>query len=274
MRKGRICGVLICLVVMWSWEKSEGQTTVVGARSVSLAGISAGLEDALAVFNNPAGIASYKHYSVATTVEQRYLLKETGQYGIVATIPVKNGCIGVSSLFSGYRSFIDQKFSLGYGRLFGKHFLTGLSLVYVFQKAGDESRPIHQVSYEIGTIALLSEKLNLAFTAFNPFQIYFKSEDYATLPSIFRLGLSYKYNPEFIIHTELEKDLDFPALLKIGMEYTIRNIFALRGGISGFPVSYSFGTAIRHERLMIELASAYHQYLGFTPHITLQFDFK
>lgn len=265
---------MICMVVMLPWGKTIGQTTAVGARSVSLAGISAGLEDALAVFNNPAGIASYKHFSVATSFEQRFLLKETGQYGLAVTMPVKNGCVGVSSLFSGYRSFIDQKFSLGYGRSFGRHFLAGLSLVYVFQKAGGETRPIHQVSYEIGTIALLSEKLNLAFTAFNPFQIYFKSGDYATLPSIFKLGLSYKYNPELIIHTELEKNLDFPALLKIGMEYSIRNIFTLRGGICGFPVSYSFGTAIRYDRLLIELASAYHQYLGFTPHLTLQFDVK
>jgi len=265
---------LVFMMVLVPWLKTKCQTTAVGARSVSLAGISAGLEDAWAAANNPAGLARYNHVSLATSLEQRFLMKELGYYAIAVSVQAGKGCLGIFTMFSGYQSFIDQKVSLGYGRLFGDNVLAGISLVYVFQKAGNETRPVHQVSYELGTIVVLSKKVNLAFATFNPFQLYYKSKDYATLPSIFKLGLSFQYSPSLLILTECEKDLDLPPNLKIGIEYIFREIFFIRGGIRVFPASWSFGAAIRHHRFLFEFSSYYHQYLGFTPQVSLQFDLK
>ncbi|MCK9399917.1 MAG: hypothetical protein M0Q51_07995 [Bacteroidales bacterium] len=266
--------VLVCVMVLVPWLQLKCQTTAAGARSASLAGVSAGLEDAWAVANNPAGLARYNHISLATNAEQRYLMKELGYYAIAASIPAGKGCLGIFTIFSGYQAFIDQKVSLGYGRQFGEHVLTGISLVYVFQKAGGEAPPLHQVSYELGTIIVLSKKVNLAFATFNPFQLYYKSKDNATLPAILKLGMSFQYSPALFIHAECEKDLDLSPCLKIGMEYIFRDIFFIRGGIRIFPASYSFGTGLRHNRLLFEFSSAYHQYLGFTPQISLQYDIK
>jgi len=228
----------------------------------------------MAAANNPAGLARYNHVSLATSLEQRFLMKELGYYAIAASIPAIKGCLGIFTMYSGNQYFIDQKLSVGYGRQFGEHVLSGISLVYVFQKAGNESPALHQVSYELGTIILLSKKVNLAFTAFNPFQLYFKSEDYATLPSIFKLGLSVQYSPALSIYSECEKDLDLSPRLKLGMEYIYRDIFFFRGGIRIFPASYSFGAGLRHNRYLLEFSSAYYQYLGFTPHVSIQYDLK
>jgi hypothetical protein len=266
--------VLVWVMVLVPLLKSNCQTTAVGARSVSLAGISAGLEDAWAVVNNPAGLARYEHFSIATSFEERFLMKELGYYGLAVPVPVSKGCLGISLLFSGYHSFIDQKVNLAYGRLFGENIMSGLCITYIFQDAGGEAKPVHQVSYDLGTIVILSKKVKLAFSTFNPFQLYYKSEDYATLPAIFKLGLSYHYSSSFIIHTELEKDLDYPPSLKIGMEYNFSEIFIIRGGIRGFPLAYSFGAAVIHKHFLFEFSSCYHQYLGFTPQVSFQFDFK
>lgn len=250
------------------------QTTAIGARSASLAGISACLEDAWAAANNPAGMARYNHLSLAINIEQRYLMKELGHYALAGSVPAGSGCLGISTTYSGFQSFIDQKVSIGYGRLFGEHVMSGIGLVYVYQKAGSETRPVHQLSYSLGAIVILSKKVNLAIAAFNPFQLYYKNLDYATLPSIIKLGMSVQYSQAFIIHTELEKDLDLPPCFKIGLEYAFREIFFIRGGIKGFPAAYSFGAAMRHQRFLFEFSSGYHQYLGFTPQFSLQFDFK
>jgi hypothetical protein len=201
-------------------------------------------------------------------------MKELGYYSLTFTFPAATGCFGVYSEFSGYRSFIDQEISLGFAKLFGEKILTGLSLVYVFQKAGSDSWPVHQLSYKIGTIVVIADKVNLAFATFNPFQLYYRSKDFASLPSSFNIGLSYQYSPELAILSECEKDLDFPPILKIGMEYNIRSKFFIRGGIRLFPASWSFGAAVRHNRLLFEFASAYHQYLGYTPQLSFQFDLK
>jgi hypothetical protein len=265
---------LVCAMVLVPCFMLKGQETAVGARSASMAGISAGLEDSWSVMNNPAGLARYNHLTICTNLEQRYFMKELGYYALALSVPASNGCIGIATLYSGYQAFTDQKFRIGYGRLFGEHILSGISLVYVFQRAGNEARPVHQVSYELGAIVILSNKINLAFSTFNPFQLYYRSEDYATLPAIFRLGLSYHYATAFFLHTELEKDLDLPPILKIGLEYIFRELFYIRAGIQALPASYSFGIAIRHQRFLFEFASSYHFYLGFTPQVSLQFDFK
>lgn len=266
--------VRVLLLMLIMVVNANCQTTAVGARSGSLAGISSVGEDAWAVANNPAGLGGYNHLSLATSAEQRFLVKELGYYAIAAIVPSGKGCLGLFGIFSGYKSFKDQKLGLSYGRKFGDRVLCGTSLVYIYQKGGDDALPIHQVSYELGTILSLSKKVKLAFAAFNPFQLYYKNKPYASLPSIFKLGLSVEYAPSLSIYAECEKDLDFSPLFKIGTEYIFRDIFFIRGGIKLFPSSYSFGAGFRYESLLMEFSSAYHQYLGFTPLISLQYDLK
>ena len=98
----RIWRVLVCVVMLVPWIQVNGQSNSVGARSASLAGISAGLEDAWAAANNPAGLARYDHLSIATNLEQRFLMKELGYYALAGSFPAGNGCLGISTMYSGY----------------------------------------------------------------------------------------------------------------------------------------------------------------------------
>jgi hypothetical protein len=264
----------VCVMMLIPLLEVTGQVTAVGARSVSMSGVSAGLEDAWATANNPAGLARYGHVSLATSLEQKYLMSEMGHYALTFTAPVNKGCLGIFTVFSGYQSYTDQKVTLAYGMPFGENISAGLSLVYCYQKAGNDAQAIHQLSYELGTIVHLSSKTRLAFTAFNPFQLYLKSRDYANLPSIFRLGLTYQYSSSFTIYSEAEKDLYFSPCLKIGAEYSVHEKIFIRGGIRIFPVSWSFGAGLFQKRYRFEIASSYHQYLGFSPIVTFQYDFK
>jgi len=261
-------------MVLVSCVKNYCQTTAVGARSVSLSGVSVCLEDVWATANNPAGLGRYRHISLASSLEQRYLLKELGYYGVVLSMPTANGSFGLFSRFFGYEKFIDQEVNLAYGRLFGESFLCGLSLVYIIQKAADGSKALHQLSYQLGTIVDLSDKVKLGFTAFNPLQLYFKSAYYVTLPTILKLGMTFQYAPSLIFYVETEKDLDFSPILKLGMEYLFREVFVIRGGIKMFPAAGSFGVSFRHQSMLYEISTTYHQYLGFTPQLSLQYDFK
>jgi hypothetical protein len=86
--------------------------------------------------------------------------------------------------------------------------------------------------------------------------------------------LSVEYSASLFIYTECEKDLDLSPILKIGIEYIYRNIFFIRGGIRIFPASYAFGAGLRHKGFLLEFSSSYHQYLGFTPQVSCQYDFR
>ena len=148
-----------------------GQVTAVGARSVSLAGVSAGLEDAWAVVNNPAGLAHYDAVSLATNLEQRYLMKQLGYYALAATIPFNGGCLGIFTQYSGYQTYIDQRLNFAIGMPFGENFSAGLSLAYIFQKAWNEAVTIHMVSYQISTNIRLSARTSMDLNAINKYNI-------------------------------------------------------------------------------------------------------
>jgi hypothetical protein len=252
----------------------NGQLVAAGARSIAMGGISAPLEDAWASANNPASLAAYTKLSVAISAEQRFLIKELGQYCITTTIPAGKGCFGIFGHFTGYESYLYQQCNLSYGRVFGDNIKSGISLVYVYQKIQDGWINFHQVSYQIGINANIARKVKLAFLAFNPFQIYYKNRVFSTLPSIFKLGLEAEYSESFYILAEIVKEIDYSPEIKIGAEYSLKDKFLLRGGINIWPARFSFGTSIRYKSLIIDLSAWYHQYLGFTPITGFQVDLR
>jgi hypothetical protein len=252
----------------------SGQVPAVGAESVSLAGVSAVLENTWSVVNNPAGLGRPERPAIAMGTEEKFMMKELGQYSLAAAIPVKAGGFGLSAIFSGYSLSLNQELRLGYGRFFGRHLLAGTSLVYGFRKAGYEGSPVHTLSFSIGTIVILNDKVVMGFSTYNPIQYYYRNRQYSSLPSAYKIGFLYRYNASLKIHGEIDKELDLPVAVKAGAEYAFGEMFMLRAGMGGLPVSYSFGAAARHRHLLFEVAASSHQYLGFSPCINIRYTFK
>jgi hypothetical protein len=251
-----------------------GQDRPVGAGSAGLGGSSVMLEDVWTVINNPAGMAGRSHVSLGTSLEQRYFMKELGNYALAAAFPAGNGCFGLGAVFSGYASWIDQRLIVGYGRSFGHRLMTGINLVYIYQKAGGESPAMHQVGYKIGAMVHLTDRFSLGFATFNPFGFYYKSKPYATLPGNIRLGMAYRYSREFLLTVEVEKEMDHSPSIMAGCEMIFKELIFIRLGIRALPVQCSFGAGVRYQRFLLEFSSLYHQYLGFTPIISIQYDIR
>lgn len=266
----RIKRMLIVLMVFLS-QSGNGQGNAAGAESAAMAGISSVLENPWSVLNNPACLAGFHHLSLNTFVEQRYLVTSVGCYALAATCPVWNGTLGIGLTYEGFQSFRDTRLSLAYGRKFANHFCGGVSLDYFNQSAGKEYTSIHQVSFTFGFAVKMSDKLSMAFSTFNPFRLYFKNHAYATLPSNYKLGLGYRPSPTMSVIAEIEKDLHYRPLFRLACKYGIRNEFFLRAGIQATPFSYSLGAGFLVRKVLIDLSTAYHQYLGFTPASSLQY---
>ena len=95
------------------------------------------------------------------------------------------------------------------------------------------------------------------------------------LPTIFRLGLAYLPSERVMLTAEVEKDIDFPARTKVGVEYRLVEQVQLRTGIATNPVNVAFGMGYQFKNgLTFDLASVYHQWLGFTPTASLVFQQK
>jgi hypothetical protein len=267
------CMMLFWLLILQS-GLAKGQGNAAGAECASLGGISSVLENPWSAVGNPAGLAGFSHLTLNTCLEQRYLVTEIGNYSLALTCPVRNGTMGICASYEGYQAFSTNRFTLAYGKTFARTVSAGMSLVYCLQSAGYESPVVHQASFSLGTLVKLSGRLSLAFTAFNPFQAYFKSHPNVSMQSIYRLGMAYHPSPFLKILAEIEKDLDYRPVFKMGFEYSIREEFYLRAGMQLLPLSYSLGAGFLVRKILIGLATTYHQYLGFTPVTSLQYLIK
>ncbi len=263
---------LILLAVLFQASRANAQDMAIGARSAGLAGISGLSGDIWALAGNPAQLAYVPVIMFATSLENRYLLKETGRYALGAALPAGGGAIGGGALFSGYHHFREYSVMLAFGRSFGERFAAGVGLIYRMQKQGQERPPLHLAGFYAGTAVALTNGVTLDFSVHNPFGFYIRSEPYASLPGSIRVGIAYRYSPELLMAAELYKSTESPPVFRAGAELTFRDRFFLRGGISLLPAEYALGAGFRHRSLRIELSSAYHHYLGYMPAISIQYD--
>ncbi len=86
------------------------------------------------------------------------------------------------------------------------------------------------------------------------------------LPTVFKIGASYRPSKNVLLSAEIEKDIDFEARIKFGIEYLLVEAFAIRAGFSSNPSSFSFGIGYNIKKTFkIDIGANYHQILGFSP---------
>jgi len=69
----------------------------------------------------------------------------------------------------------------------------------------------------------------------------------------------------------MEKDVRFPASVKMGIEQIVFSAIALQAGVANNPDKYSFGIAARYSIFEFGYAGYSHPDLGWTHQIELSF---
>jgi len=89
-----------------------------------------------------------------------------------------------------------------------------------------------------------------------------------------RVGCHTFLSDDFLISAEAEKTGNTKPVFKLGMEWqTIHNLY-FRSGFNTGPTKLFTGIGFRYRFFKTDFAFSYNQYLGFTPSISLNFNFK
>lgn len=98
----------------------------------------------------------------------------------------------------------------------------------------------------------------------NPFQQKI-GED--LVPTVLRIGASWKASDIFLMTFETEKDLERKAMVKAGLEYRPSSALVFRAGMRSNQVArIGLGAGLRlKNNLAIDIASEWHPSLGLTP---------
>lgn len=264
---------LILLLIPYTLYAIHDPTTI-GARSISMGNISVVGTDFHSLYHNQAAMAYYSSSSVGLDYDQGFFAdKNLSTKSVGAILNTGIGNLGLQMKYFGFQLYNEQKIGLAYGRSLGKYLAIGVQLDYFRTYIGQDYGSAQALSFEIGFYSKLSPKLEMGAHIFNPIGMTIGNEYKEDLPISFKLGMLYHIDENLLIASEVEKILTEKTIYKFGLEYLLNDYFSVRSGISTQPTLFSFGMGLTLKKWVLDIGTAYHQTLGFTPRISLYFSF-
>jgi hypothetical protein len=233
--------------------------------------------DLWSVSHNQAGLGFYNHMSAGFHYERKFGISEFGLNAAAFTLPTSTGTFGISYTYFGYTSYHESKIGLGFGKSLNQWFSAGLQFNYLNIFIADETGNLNGWSVEAGVIAKPLKNMSVGIHIYNPAcsSMTGLSEN-NRIPVIMNFGMGYEYDDKFIACIEVLKELERPQIfIKTGFEYKVmRYIYIRTGMIISELVSHSFGLGFAVKKISADIAFSHQQIIGYTPHFSVQYNFR
>lgn len=244
-----------------------------GARSKGLGNASVTFCDTWSTIHNQAGLAFVTQASAAIYYENRFLLHQLSSRSAALAIPLKTGTIGISLRNFGYALHHENAYSLSFAKRLSKVFSMGVALDYLHQASSKENQHLAAIAGELGILVKLNKDLILGVHVYNPTRSSFRRVKSERVPTAMKLGINYSFSSKVSFMVETEKEISEKPQFKTGIEYQALPSFYLRAGMSTQPLLSSFGIGLHLNNFQIDLSANFHQDLGITPQIGLNYLF-
>ncbi|HEX7848068.1 MAG TPA: hypothetical protein VF476_19855 [Chitinophagaceae bacterium] len=229
--------------------------------------------DVFSIIANQASLAQLKNTSVAVYGERRFLLNELNNYRAVAAIKTSSGHFALNAGYFGFADYNESQIGLAHARKLGNKINIGAQFNYNgISIAGYGNAAA--ISFELGTVFHLTEKLHAGIHINNPVGGKFGKEQPEKLPSVYTVGFGFEASEKFFISSEIIKEEDQPVNVNAGMQYRFTSQLMARAGISSATTSGWLGAGLILQSFRIDIMASYHSQLGVTPGLLLLFNFK
>lgn len=246
----------------------------IGARSAAMGNASVSLSDIWSAHHNQAGLGFVRTIGAGVSYENRFLVKEISIRGGAVALPVKGGTFGLCITNFGFSLYNENKYSLSFAKAFGEKFSMGIAMDYLTTRIAEGYGNKGVLAAEVGIQAKPIKGLTIGAHAFNPTRAKINSYNNERLPTIIRLGADYNFSDKVTLAIETQKDIQYKAEFKAGLEYRAVKEFYLRIGTSTNPTLTSCGFGLNLKNLKVDFSGNYHQTLGFSPQIALSYTFS
>ncbi len=265
--------IILMLLVNISLFSQKGGWPTAGAKSLGMGttGITTTGMDAL--FLNQAGLVDVNSLSIMASSESRFALINSVGLGIAAPIQ-KIGTFGLALSNYGTDQYSEQKIGLAYGRKLAKNTSIGAQFE-IFNTNINGFGNAALATFEIGLLTKILKNVYLGVHVFSPAQIAITDEE--NIPSRIRLGLKYLPSEKVEIQAEYDQFIDFSPTVKLGVSYALLEYIHLRAGYNSNSSggNFSFGLGYDWKNvLVVDGAVWYHEFLGFTPGLSITYSGK
>jgi len=248
-----------------------------GSRAAALGYGFTGFADGWGLFYNQAALGYLENVWIGVHHENRFLSPDLSFSAIGGIIPVKPGALGVSIKRLGFSQYNQTQAGLAYGMKLANSLSAGIQLnvhhVYIAGEYGSTTA----FSAEVGILYNPTQNLSIGLHVFNPTRskIYVDESmpEEGRMPTVINLGLAYQLSKMVTINAGVENHVDNQASFKGGIEFSPIDNLYFRTGIASNPSLLGFGLGYSLSNLIMDLAFTRHEYLGYTPHISLSYQF-
>jgi hypothetical protein len=243
-----------------------------GARSGGLLNASTSLSDNWAYFNNPGAVGKIESFSAGVSYENRFLLSDLQRQSLAVALPTKYGVFSIGAFNQGSTEYRNFRSGIGYALKLADNFSAGVQINYQGLRLPSYYGNSNTVTGEFGALLNISSKWDVGFAVFNLGQnklSEFKNDRYNTT---LRLGTAYMPTKVVKVIAEVWKDVDGPVSFKGAVEYEPFNNFHMRLGAGNQPSALAFGFGYKWKEFRLDLATAYHQILGWAPQISFTYE--
>ncbi|MBA9076963.1 hypothetical protein [Rufibacter quisquiliarum] len=265
----RFCLLLFLFSTAYSAE-AQINNAPVGARAAGLGGAAVTLPDVWALSNNPAGMAALKQLELGAYAFNRFSLAELTSIGLLAVYPTqKFGTVGVDLQRFGGELYNEQRLGIGLAHQLGVVRL-GLK-ADVLQVRVKEWGSRKAVALSLGGQSEVIPRLVFGAHIYNVNQAKLAEFEDERVPTVMKMGLSYQAAAKVLLVAEVEKELEFPAAVKAGVEYRVLPALGLRGGFHSGTRSGTAGVDVKFRQFQVAYALGAQHQLGVSNYLSVAY---
>lgn len=235
-----------------------------GARGAAMGGSLVALAgNEWCAFVNPAALRTIEQRTLSLFyAPQPFEMKELA-FGAAAYVePTSIGSFGLAATRWGFELYNETRLALSFAEEFVSGFYAGVNISYnalSIRNYGSAST----LGVDVGLLMDVSESVRWGFGALNinaPTIGAAKEK----LPQVFSTGVAFTPMPGASITASVMKDVRYPVELRIGLEYTLIEVLALRAGSTSDPNTLNAGLGVRVGFADFDYAFSSHSALGMT----------
>jgi hypothetical protein len=267
LRNRPICFLLLIIAPVLS-VNSQHLRRPLAVPYTGLGAYSINNADVFSFTTNQASLAQLKNAAVAVYGERRFLLSELNNYTAAFGLPTRSGNFGIKTGYYGFSEYNETQLGLAYGRKLGNKMDIGAQFNFNGIRIAGYGNA-SAVSFEIGTVLHLTEKLHAGIHVNNPVGGKFGKDQQEKLSSVYTAGIGYEASDKFFVSTEIIKEEDQPVNVNAGIQYKFLPQLLARTGMSTATSTGWLGIGLSWKSFRVDVTAAYHPQLGITPGLLL-----
>ena len=219
---------------------------------------------------NPATISCGKSY-VSAFYHNKFLCPEIGleNLSFVYSHPTLSFSTNISH--HGFTEYGEMSIGVNFSRLFRPYISVGIGAEYL---GWYYTGAWHSMAcFNLGVMVMPISNLNIGFSVYNLSFSKFKIEEFQyEVPTIFYLGLKYKFTELLFLAAEASLSLKENFTASIGLQYFFVKQVGMRIGVyASKEISPCLGLGINLKRFHIDIGTQYNLKLGLTSSVGISY---